>query len=217
MERSQPCTWGGVFLLFGGLVFIRPRTMRILCYNLLFIVLCTEIVTGTVEALSLTNRNERKKAYFSETGMYETSTAGNVVVIVSDTFECKYMDMVLEKYPEYRDFLSDCTLYDNVSGISVFTDYSYPKFLTGADLPIGMNAKDGMEWCFDHQTILDRIRANGWDIGYYTTFSPTKSIEGKVINYSDQPMHPGVSGRFELTKLLIRNSMFRSAPHFIKY
>ncbi len=208
--------WGGVFLLFIVLVFVRPQTMRILGYSLLALLLCAEIVTGTVEAASLTNRNEKKKAYFSETGMYETSTAGNVVVIVSDTFECTYMNMVLEKYPEYREFLSDCTLYDNVSGISIFTDYSYPKFLTGADLPLGMDVKDGMQWCFERQTILDRIQANGWDIGYYTTFSPTESVRDKIINYSDQPMHPDAYGKAELTKLLIWNSFFRSAPHFIK-
>ena len=208
--------WGGVFILFIVLLLIRPRTMRILGYSLLALLLCAETVTATVEAVSLENRNERKKAYFSENGLYETSTAGNVVVIVSDTLECTYMNMVLEKYPEYRDYLSDCTLYDNVSGISVFTDYSYPKFLTGADLPVGMNVKDGMAWCFEHQTILDRIRANGWDPGYYVTFPPTESISEKVINYSDEPMHPSTYGRIQLTKLLIRNSLFRSAPNVLK-
>ena len=208
--------WGGVFMLFTALVFIRPRTMRILGYSLLALLLCAEMVTGTVEAASLTNRNERRRAYFSDTGLFETSTAGNVVVLVSDTFECTYMNMVLEKYPEYRDFLSDCTLYDNVSGVSIYTDYTYPKFLTGADLPLGMDVKDGMQWCFEHQTILDRVQANGWDMGYYTTFSPAKSVEEKIINYSDQPMHPDAYGKTQLTKLLIWNSFFRSAPHFIK-
>ena len=213
---ASAALWAGVFAALTVPVFIRSRAARIVSYSLLAVLLCAETVTGVVEAASLTNRNEKRNAFFSEDGMYETSVSGNIVVIVSDTFEGTYMNRVLEKYPEYRETLSDITFYDNMSGTSVFTNYSYPKILTGVDLPVGAFPQDGMAACFDSQTTLDRVLKNGWEIGYYTTFAPTASIRDKVVNYSDQPMHPSPAGAWGLTKLLIRNSLFRSAPNQLK-
>ena len=208
--------WCGVFFAFTALALFRPRFMRLTAYSMLAVLFCTEMMTAGVTLATASWRNESKSAYFSETGLYETSKAGNVVVIISDTFEANYMNMILEQYPEYREILRDVTYYDDVTSVSIFTNYSYPKMLTGVDLPMGMYPKDGVVYCYDHQTLLDTVRNNGWDIGYYTTFSPTESIRDKFINYSDEPMHPNTSGRWELTKLLIRNSLFRSAPNLLK-
>lgn len=208
--------WGGVFFIFIGLALFRPRVMRLMAYGLLVLLLCTETVTAGVELASASYRNESRSAYFSETGLYETSKAGNVLVIVSDTFEGTYMKMILDQYPEYREILSDITFYDDVTSVSIFTNYSFPTMLTGIDLPLGMNPEDGVSYCYEHQTLLDTVRNNGWEIGYYTTFTAPESVSDQFINYSDEPMHPSPSGRWELTKLLIRNSLFRSAPNLIK-
>lgn len=208
--------WGGVFALFIVLVFVRPRVVQILGYSLLALLLCTEAVNMTIDLASATYVNETSDEYFTEAGLYETSTAGNVVVLISDTFEGTYMNAILEEYPEVRDLLSDCTYYDNVTGTSVFTYFSYAKIMTGMDFPIGYHAWNGVRQCFENETTLSMLRDNGWDAGYYTTFSPPASVKDKVINYSDEPAHPDTKGKLLLTKLLIRNSLFRSAPHFLK-
>ena len=207
--------WGGVFAGFAALVFLRPRIARILGYTALAVILCAESVTLTVEAAT-SDYSEQPEPYFSETGLYETSAAGNVVLLISDTFEATYMDMLLEEYPEYRDLLSDVTYYDNVTGTSIFTYFSYAKIMTGVDFPIGKYAWNGVLWCFDNQTTVDRVRENGWDVSYYTTFTPSESMKGKILNYSDELNHPNAAGAWALTKLLFRNSLFRSAPQPLK-
>ena len=208
--------WAGVFLSMLLLVLVRPRIMKVITYSLLFILLCTEIINGTVDIATARHENKKGDAYFSENGLFETSEKGNIVVLVSDTFEGTYMNRILEEYPEYRDILSDCTYYDNVTGLSVFTYFSYAKLLSGLDYPNGTFSEEGVSWCLDNETTLTRVRDNGWDIGYYTTFSPTASIQEKVINYSDKPLIPTVSNAWHLTKLLIKSTLFRSVPHPLK-
>ena len=208
--------WGGVFLLFLVLVIVRPRFMKSMVYGLMLLLLCMETAIGAVDAVSEKHTASRTDSYFTQYGMYETSEAGNVVLLVSDTFEATYLNSILETTPEYRELLSDVTYYDNVSGISVYTFLSYPKILTGEDFPLGKTFADGVTWAFEHQTLVDRVYGKGWDIGYYTEFSPTPNMKGKIISYADEGLHPNRAARIRLTKLLLRGALFRIVPQMVK-
>ena len=208
--------WGGVFLLFLVLVIVRPRFMKGAVYGLLLFMLCAEAAVGTVDAASAKHANRRIGTYFNQNGMYETSEAGNVVILVSDTFEGTYLNQILESTPEYKDLLSDVTYYDNVSGISVFTHFSYPKLLTGEDFPLGTTFTEGVTRAFEEETLIDRIYSKGWEIGYYTEFTPTPNVKDKLINYADEELHPNRTARIQLTKLLLRGALFRSVPQMLK-
>ena len=208
--------WGGTFLLFLVLFAVRPRLSRIVTYGALILLICAEAVNGTIDLATAKNENKRSGTYFTQHGMYETSTAGNVVVLVSDTFEGTYMNRILEEYPETRDLLSDITYYDNVTGVSVFTYFSYAKLMTGVDFPIGKASEEGVTYCLENQTTVDRIAGNGWDIGYYVDFSPTPNIQDEILNYSDERLRPNSAARWSLTKLLLRSTLFRSVPHPLK-
>ena len=208
--------WGGVFLLFLVLVIVRPRFMKGTVYALLLFVLCAETAAGAVDVLSARHANRRPGTYFTQNGMYETSEAGNVVVLVSDTFEGTYLNQILESSPEYKDLLPDITYYDNVSGISVFTHFSYPKLLTGEDFPLGSTFTEGVTRAFEHETLIDRIYSKGWEIGYFTEFTPTPNVKDKLINYADEELRPNRTARIQLTKLLLRGALFRSVPQMLK-
>ena len=208
--------WGGVFLLFLAVFAIRPRTARAAVYGLMILLLCAEAVNGTIDLATAKNENRRSGTYFTQNGMYETSKAGNVVVLVSDTFEGTYMNQILEDYPEVRELLDDCTYYDNVTGVSVFTYFSYAKLMSGVDFPIGKASEEGVTYCLENQTTMDRIHDNGWEIGYYTDFSPTPNIRDLLINYADQRLRPNRTAQWSLTKLLLRSTLFRSVPHPLK-
>lgn len=208
--------WGGIFLLFLVLVIVRPRFMKSMVYGLLLLLLCMETAIGAVDAVAERHTSKRIDSYFTQHGMYETSEAGNVVVLVSDTFEATYLNSILKTTPEYKDLLSDVTYYDNVSGISVYTYLSYPKILTGEDFPLGKTFADGVTWAFEHQTLIDLVYEKGWDIGYYTEFSPTPNVKGKIISYADDGLHPNRKARIQLTKLLLRGSLFRIVPQMLK-
>lgn len=208
--------WSGVLVLFIVLAVIRPGIMRIGAYCLMILLLCTETVNGTVDLATAKHENRKEDTYFSQQGLYETSTAGNIVVLISDTFEGTLMNEALEGYPELRDRLSDCTYYDNTTGISVMTYFSYAKLMTGVDFPNGKNAAQGIVYCFDNQTTVDRVLNKGWDVSYYCGFSPTTGMEGKITNYCSEVLAPSGETSWNLALLLLRSTLFQSMPQPLK-
>ena len=208
--------WGGIFLLFAVLLIVRPRFMKGTVYALLALLLCSEIVVGTVDVAAAKHDNKRTGTYFTQEGMYETSSAGNVVVLVSDTFEANYLNELFEKYPEAKDMLPDVTYYDNTSGISVFTYFSYPKILTGQDFPLGKTFVEGAAYAFETETLISQVADKGWEIGYYTEFAPTPNVKEKIISYGEEELHPNRQARIDITKYLIKGALFRSVPQMLK-
>ena len=208
--------WGGIFLLFIVLLILRPRFMKITVYAMLALLLCADTAAGAIDVATANHDNSRIGTYFSRTGMYETAEAGNVVVLVSDTYEATYLNEILEKKPECEEYLQDVTYYDNTSGISVFTHLSFPKILTGVDFPLGKAFEEGVTWTFAHQTLVDRILDNGWDVNYYTEFSPSRDMKGKILTYADDEQHPNREVRIRLVKNLLRGCLFRSVPQPLK-
>ena len=208
--------WGGIFLLFLILLIVRPRFMKGSVYALLALLLCSEIAVGAVDIATAKHENRRTGTYFTQEGMYETSSAGNVVVLVTDTFEATYMNEILEKYPEVRELLSDVTYYDNTSGISVFTYFSYPKILTGQDFPLGKTFVEGAAYAFETEALISQVVDKGWDVGYYTEFAPTPNVKEKIISYGEEELHPNRQARIDITKYLIKGALFRSMPQMLK-
>lgn len=214
--------WGGVFALLICAFSLKPQLTKSFVYGIFALLLTVEAVTCGVEWATAKHENVKGTEYFSTVGMYDTSEAGNVVILVSDTFEGTYMNEILEQYPEYRDILSDCTYYDNVTGVSVFTYYSYVKFMTGQDFPVGETEQSGVKKCFEQQTLIDSIRKNGYDVGYYTKFSPSPSISDKIMNYADAGLKPDTESAWAIAKKLLKSTLFQSViqpakPIFIVY
>lgn len=208
--------WGGMLILsIAGFIW-RPKATKVLTYSALVLLLCIEIVTGGYSLITAKHENTKSRAYFSVEGMYETSEAGNVVILVSDTFEATYMNEILERYPEYRDMLNDVTYYDNVTGVSVQTYFSYSQFLTGIDYPQNAESEEGIRYCFEHETTVDTVYKNGWDIGYYTLFTPTENIKEKIVNYSCDDLTPDCQTAWKLTGNIIKSTFFRSMPQLVK-
>ena len=208
--------WGGIFLLFILLLVIRPRFMKGTVYVLLTLMLVSEVAVGAVDIATAKHENKRTGTYFTQKGMYETSANGNVVVLVTDTFEATYMNEILEKYPEVKELLPDVTYYDNTSGISVFTYFSYPKILTGQDFPLGKTFVEGAAYAFETETLISDVYDRGWDIGYYTEFAPTPNVKDKIISYGDEELHPNRQARIDITKYLVKGALFRSMPQMLK-
>ena len=208
--------WGGIFLLLLVLLIVRPRIMKGSVYALLGLILVSEVVVGTVDIAAAKHDSKRTGTYFTQEGMYETSAAGNVVVLVTDTFEGTYMNEILEKYPDCKDYLQDVTYYDNTSGISVFTYFSYPKILTGQDFPLGKTFVDGAAYAFETETLISEVYNKGWEIGYYTEFAPTPNVKDKIISYGEEELHPNRQARIDILKYLIKGVLFRSMPQMLK-
>ena len=208
--------WGGVFAVAIVGYFRRPRVTKVTVYCILALLLCVETFTGGYELITAKHENRKANAYCSTEGLYQTSEAGNIIVLVSDTFEGTYMNAILDRYPEYRDMLPDITYYDNVTGTSVFTYFSYAQFLTGVDFPLGATSEEGVSYCFEHEKTVDAVMNQGWDVGYYTTFSPTPNLEKKLVNYASDELIPDEQTAGTLAGMMVRSVLFRSAPQFLK-
>ncbi len=215
-NRISLVLWGGIFVAFLLLVIFRPRFMKGTVYALLALLLCSETIIGVVDIATAKHENRRIGTYFNQKGMYETSAEGNIVVLVTDTFEATYMNEILEKYPDCKDFLQDVTYYDNTSGISVFTYFSYPKILTGQDFPLGKTFMEGAAYAFETETLISDMYNKGWEIGYYTEFAPTPNVKERIISYDDRELHPNRQARIDITKYLIKGALFRSMPQMLK-
>ena len=204
--------WIGMFALLLAAFAARPQLTKSVTYGLFALLLIIEAVTCGVELATAKHDNVKAEGYFTNEGIYETSEAGNVVVLISDTFEGTYMNEILERWPEYGEMLSDCTYYDNVTGVSVFTYYSYAKLMTGQDFPVGEGDQTGISESFDRQTLIDKVRRNGYDLYYYTEFSPTPSVADKLANYSDGELKPDAYWAWAIAKKLWKSTLFQSAP-----
>ncbi len=209
--------WIGLFGIFLAGYAVRPQLTKSITYALFALLLVVESVTCGVELLTAKHENvKEKEVYFSSEGLYETSDAGNVVVLISDTFEGTYMNEILERYPEYRELLSDCTYYDNVTGVSVFTHYSYAKLMTGQDYPMGDTIQPSIRKCFDNQTLIDKVRKNGTDIAYYIDFPPTMSVTDKIMNCTTGEIKPDAGSQWEIAKALWNSTLFQSVVQPLK-
>ncbi len=208
--------WGGTLALaVAGFVF-RPRTAKVLSYGILALLLILETFAGGYTLITAKHEDREINTYCSTEGMYQVSKAGNIVILVSDTFEGTYMNAILERYPEYHDILDDITYYDNVTGISSFTYFSYAQFLTGVDFPIGVAEKEGLNYCFEHETTVDAVHKNGWDVAYYTKFSPTENLRDKLINYVSDRLIPDTATAWNIATMMVRSTLFQSLPQILK-
>lgn len=208
--------WGSVFGAAVIIALARPRFAKATVYGLLAMILSMEVLTCGIELATAKHEEKKELAYFTTEGLYETADAGNVVLLISDTFQGTYMNEVLERYPEYREMLSDCTYYDNVTGTSCFTYFSYANIMTGVDFPIGADMERGISYCFDHQSTIDKVVDQGWDVEYYTTFSPTESVADRLMNYCGNILVPRGRPAWKLTGLLLKSTLFQSMPHPLK-
>lgn len=174
------------------------------------------LVLGMSFATTPINQPEDSAAYLSTEGIYELSDQGNVVTIISDTFQGTFMNEILEAYPEWKEKLADFTYYDNTTGTSCFTYFSMAKLLTGVDFPIGEDLADGMKYAFENQTLIDAVAKNGYDIAYYVGFKPTSNVQDKLINYEGDILKPDQQAKTNLLKLLLKSTMFQGLPHQLK-
>lgn len=159
-NAGSAALWLGSLAIFVGLAVIKPDLIRKPIYGILTFLLLLGILSCGIELFTAKHENRKAEGYFSREGLLDTSEGGNVVLLVSDTFEGTYMNEVLERFPEYKEILNDCTYYDNVTGISVFTYFCMLPILTGRDFPIGKGRQEGIRWCFENQTTLDKVKNN---------------------------------------------------------
>lgn len=209
--------WCGVSAGMLALFILRREKTWTWVMSMGAVLFCMEsLVLGITFATVPLDTPSDDSAYCSAEGLYELSDQGNVVMIVSDTFEGTFMNSILEQYPEWRETLKDFVYYDNTTGTSCFTYFSFAKLLTGVDFPIGMDSSKGVETAFCQETLISQVAENDWDIAYYTLFQPTPNVSDKLINYEGSILLPDSHAKQSILKLLMRSTLFKGVPHQLK-
>ena len=208
--------WIGVFLVFIICMLLKPQGVKIITYTLMALLFFTEVLVGGVDLLSNDHEEKANNIFFSKSGLYEVSKKGNVILLVSDTFEGTYMNEILEVYPEVRELLPEITYYDNMTGIGSMTYLSYPIFLSGKEFPMGYKERSGIANTLENEILISAIHNNGWDISYFSDFNPEPNIKGMIQNISDGRPIPTHEGSRAIVLQLWKNTLFQSAPQQIK-
>jgi len=69
--------------------------------------------------------------YCSDEEQFTFSPNGDVIMIMLDTFDTRYLDRALAEDPDYADVFEDFTYYRNTSSSTMLTDSSFASFMTG--------------------------------------------------------------------------------------
>ncbi|MEY8437358.1 hypothetical protein AAK967_06400 [Atopobiaceae bacterium 24-176] len=150
-------------------------------------------------------------------GLDELSDKDNVVMFVLDTLDNKYLDQVLERYPDALDGFTGFTRYANTSGVMIPTRYAMSSLVTGQHLDEGDDAWGNAkitEW-YSEDNLVDAMGSLGYGVNVYATDLPqgVGPLQGHVGNIHrmdfSAPFWPTVT---ELWKC----SLYREAPWVAK-
>lgn len=135
-------------------------------------------------------------ALYPEDGSYvlstehllEVGTGHNVIVILIDRFDTRYVDMIAAADPDYGDLLADFTYYNN--NVSTYSR-TYPAvatMLTGTlrDFAPQSTAADYFETAYQNSPLLKALKENGYAVNLYTAeyyaYRNARALRGYVDN-----------------------------------
>lgn len=155
--------------------------------------------------------------YLSTEKQFRVSQKGNIVMIVSDTFESPYMARALEEFPELKDDFADFTYYENTTGVSTLTYLSMSTMLTGEIFPADTDLTTGMKACFSKTRLYDVFHENGYDVNLYTDVNfMTSDYLDMIDNLESDSDISNAHTSMTVSKLLYKFSLYKYAPHFMK-
>lgn len=178
--------WLAVFLAT-GVAFIKLKretfykAVRVTALVMFLIFVITAAVTGYFNygfdrkpSIAVTDRN-----------VMEYSPDKNFIILVVDQVDVEYENLVLEKYPEDKEFLKDFTYYDNVVAGYCYTENALP-FLLGGKWYEGREPFDEYkEWSYLHSPLVSAVKDEGYVRGIYTDELSTSKDSLELDNTAD--------------------------------
>lgn len=188
-------------------------------------VMLIEIITISIVYIAIFNYNGgrdiinvNKDFYLDESNLLNMSDEENIVFIMVDSLEGKYITNFLEEYPEYKKVFSDFTFFDNVTSCSVLTDMSMPTLLTGENLEVGKTLQENINNNFEKTDFYKILNENGYQTEYYTELAlvPTNTKNEIISNKVDKELEIDISSKIKLSSLLQKCVYYKYMPHILK-
>lgn len=159
--------------------------------------------------------NEQKDVQVTTEGMFDLANGENTVVFVLDTYDERYFQELLEKYPEYQEKLADFVHYDNYMTSAARTIVAIPSLLTGEPFLRDSTYSEYLARIWSQDNVLKKMSKAGVDV---RVFSNGLYFSKEATRYIDN-MERGetaVSDYGLLAQKLYKVTGFTFAPHLAK-
>lgn len=159
--------------------------------------------------------NEQKDVQVTTEGMFDLANGENTVVFVLDTYDDRYFQELLEKYPEYQEKLTDFVHYDNYMTSAARTIVAIPSLLTGEPFLRDSTYSEYLARIWSQDNVLKKMSKAGVDVrvfsnGLYFSKEATRYIDNMECGET------AVSDYGLLAQKLYKVTGFTFAPHLAK-
>ncbi len=135
--------------------------------------------------------------YLSTGGLYEVSEKENIIVIILDRLDNRYLDMVLADSPDYFDRLDGFTYFTNNTTLYSATFPSVCNLLTGGLFMYEGSSSGFMTEAYKTSTFLPQLRENGYQVKLYTE---------PRFGYANPSDLEGIADNIAVAKLTVNHS-----------
>ena len=194
--------------------FLKKWTEKLIQYGSVFLVAvqAVALVIGVATAKDLDKSSE----YLLTTKNYNiVSEDENIIVFLLDAFDTKYMDSLLESYPEYKETLTDFVWYKDTATAAAPTHVALPIILTGYRYTDPVSYKDYIKKAFDYTPLYAQLTEHNYDIGVYTSSRYVSGEQEKYISniYNEKPT---INSQSQFLLDMLNLAGFRYMPHILK-
>lgn len=178
------------------------------------------IVLIQIVSLSILLLSSDKNAFGNDqyvlttNGMLEVGGNENIIVLVLDKFDGRYMDLVLEDDPLFLSPLNDFTYYENASSEFPGTFTGIPYLLSGT--PFDEESDEAyVTYSYKDNNLLTDLNSVGYELGIYTNNQlVSQNMKDIISNYQG-----GISIKCDIKSmfsLMTRASKYKMAPFAVK-
>lgn len=173
------------------------------------------LVTAVSESVTSGAWTPKDHVQVTTEGEFNMSDDTNFVIFVLDSVDSRDFAERLAAHPEYNEYFSDFTYFQNTTCAYPCTKHSIPYILSGEWYENGEPFEDYVKRVYREASLLQELRQRGYQMGFYedelhtadpvvTEFDNIRSVDVKVKSYS------------ELAKQELKLIGFRYAPYDLK-
>jgi hypothetical protein len=177
----------------------------------------TAMLAVTMITVCIQNNGLEKKLELASTSqnMLDYSSDTNFILLVMDSMDAGVENDILEKYPEYKEALSDFTYFDNVTDSYITTVFEIPYLCGGELYEDEENFEDYRDRMFMESDLINELKSNKFRLQAFSSEVPLNSTKitmyENVIDYK-----ASVDNHVDFCKVLLRMTGYKYAPFPLK-
>lgn len=162
--------------------------------------------------------SEETALFISAEDFYQVSSTKNIIIILVDMMDERFVDQFAEEFPEYFDSFDGFTRYTNNVSVYNMTFPSVIDLMTGDQLDINITPEEYTENAYSHRIFVDDIHDMGYSCNLYMEKPYAYSDEQQLIGRTDNLGESAILlNRVKAPIQLLRLSLLKSAPLALKF